>query len=93
VRLLLPFQFVDTMGGDVLTHVTVEECSGRQPSDPIEIFHDGEGKSYLRGGWPQFIEDYDLKLGWSLIFSRREGSHFFCVRVVDISYCARAYSA
>jgi hypothetical protein len=28
VRLLLPFKFVDTMGGDMLTHVVVEECSG-----------------------------------------------------------------
>jgi hypothetical protein len=29
------------------------------------------GKSYLRDGWPKFVEDYDLKMGWSLIFARR----------------------
>jgi hypothetical protein len=93
VRLPLPFRFVNTMGGNMLTHATVEEWSGGQPLYPVEIFHRGEGKSYLRNSWPKFIEDYDLKLGWSLIFTRREGSHFFCVRVVDSSNCARAYSA
>jgi hypothetical protein len=67
--------------------------SGGQPLYPIEIYHDGEGKSYLRNGWPKFIVDYDLKMGWYLIFTRREGSHFFCVRFIDTSNCAHAYSA
>jgi hypothetical protein len=93
VRLPLPFRFVDTMGGSVPTHAIMEECSGGQPLYPIEIFHDGEGKSYLHDGWPKFIEDYNLKLGWSLIFTHRIGSHFFCVRVVDNANFARAYSA
>jgi hypothetical protein len=70
VRLPLPFWFVDTMGGNVLTHAIMEECSGGQPLYPIEVFHNGEGKSYLR-----------------------DRSHFFCVRVIDSSYCACAYSA
>jgi hypothetical protein len=93
VRLPLPFRFVDTMGGNVLSYAIMEECSGGQPSYPIEIFHNGEGKSYLRDSWPKFVEDYDMKLGRSLIFSRRDGSHFFCVRVIDSSYCVRAYFA
>jgi hypothetical protein len=63
VRLPLPFRFVDTMGGNVLTHAIMEECSSSQPSYPVEIFHHGKGKSYLHDGWPKFVEDYDLKLG------------------------------
>jgi hypothetical protein len=63
VRLPPPFRFVDTMGGNALTHAIVEECSSGQPLYPIEIFHNGEGKSYLHDSWPKFIEDYDLKLG------------------------------
>jgi hypothetical protein len=51
------------MGGNMLMHAIMEECSGDQPLCPIEIFHDGEGKSYLHDGWPKFVEDYDLKLG------------------------------
>jgi hypothetical protein len=93
VHLLLPFWFVDTMGGNMLTHAIVEECSGGQPLYPVEIFHDSEGKSYLHDSWPKIVEDYDLKLGWSLIFTRHDGLHFFCVCIVDSSYCARAYSA
>jgi hypothetical protein len=81
------------MEGEGMTHAIVEECSGGQPSYHIEIFHDGEGKSYLHGGWSKFFEDYGLKEGWSLIFSRCQGAHFFCVRVIDGSYCARAFSA
>jgi hypothetical protein len=57
VRLPLPFRFVDTMGGSMLTHAITEECGGGQPLYPIEIYHDCEGKSYLRDGWPKFITD------------------------------------
>jgi hypothetical protein len=49
------------------------------------------GKSYLRDGWPKFVEDYDLKMGWSPIFTRRVELPFFCVRVIDTSGYARAY--
>jgi hypothetical protein len=52
----------------------VEEGSGGQPLYPVEILHDG---------WTRFIDDYDLKCGWSLIFTRR---------IIDTSGCARAYS-
>jgi hypothetical protein len=81
------------MRGNVLTHAIVEECSGGQPLYPIEVYHDGEGKSYLHVGWPKFVVDYNLKMGWSLIFTHHEGSHFFCVRVINTSNCARAYTA
>jgi hypothetical protein len=67
-RLPLPFKFVEAMEGQGLTHAIVEDCSGGQPSYDVEIFHDGEGKSYFRGGWPKFFEDYGLREGWSLIF-------------------------
>jgi hypothetical protein len=94
VRLPLPFRFVDTLGGNPLTHAMVEEGSGGQPLYPVEVYHDSIGKNYLRDGWPKLVEDYDLKVGWSLIFTRRIESPFLCVRVVDTSDCAySAYSA
>jgi hypothetical protein len=92
VRLPLPFRFVDTLGKYPLTRAMVEEGSGGQPLYPIKILHDGQGKSYLTDGWTKFFEDYDLKVGWSLIFTRRIRSSFLCARVVDTSGCARAYS-
>jgi hypothetical protein len=60
-RLLLPFMFVEVMEGQGLTHAIVEECSGGQLSYNVEIFHDGEGKSYFRNGWPKFLADYSLR--------------------------------
>jgi hypothetical protein len=74
-------------------HAMVEEGSGGQPLYPIEVCHDSMGKSYLRDGWPKFVKDNDLKVGWSLIFTRRVKSPFLYAYVVDTSSCARAYSA
>jgi hypothetical protein len=59
---------------------------------PIGILHDDQGKSYLTDDWTRFIDDYDLKCGWSLIFTCHTGSPFRCVRIVDTSGCAYAYS-
>jgi hypothetical protein len=92
VRLPLHFRFVDTLGGNPLTRAMVEEGSGGQPLYPIEILHDDQGKSYLTDGWTRFIDEYNLKVGRSLIFTRRTGSPFLCVCVVDTSGCARTYS-
>jgi hypothetical protein len=92
VCLPLPASFVGTMGRNPPTSIMVEEGSGGQPLYLIEILHDEQGKSYHADGWTRFIDDYDLKCGWSLIFTRRAESPVLCVRVVDTSGCARAYS-
>jgi hypothetical protein len=88
----LPASFVGTMGKNPSTSIMVEEGSGGQPLYLIEILHDEQGKSYLTEGWTKFLDDYDLKWGWSLILTHRAGSPILCVRVVDASGCARAYS-
>jgi hypothetical protein len=62
----------------------VEEGSDGQPLYLVEVLHDEQGKSYLT--------DYGLKWGWSLILTHRTESSILCVRVVDASGCARAYS-
>jgi hypothetical protein len=40
----------------------------------------------------KFLDDYDLKWGWSLILTHHAMSPILCVHVVDASGCARAYS-
>jgi hypothetical protein len=92
VRLPLPPSFIGTLGRNPLISVMVEEGSGGQPLYLVEILHDEQGKSYLTDGWTRFIDDYDLKCGWSLIFTRRAGLPILCVRVVDTSGCTHAYS-
>jgi hypothetical protein len=92
VRLPLPASFVGTMGRNPPTSIMVEEGSGGQPLYLVEILHDEQGKSYLADGWTRFIDDYDLKCGWSLIMTHRAESPVLCVHVVDTSGCSRAYS-
>jgi hypothetical protein len=92
VRLPLPFKFVNTLGENPLMGTIMEEGSGDQPLYPVEILHHDQGKSYLTAGWTRFIDNYDLKCGWSLIFTHCTGSPFLYVHIVDTSGCARAYS-
>jgi hypothetical protein len=91
-RLPLPASFIGTMGRNPPTSIMVEEGSGGQPLYLVEVLHDEEGKSYLTDGWTRFLNDYDLKCGWTLILTHRTGSPILCVRVIDTSGCARAYS-
>jgi hypothetical protein len=87
-RLPLPTSFVGAMGRNPPTSIMVEEGSGGQPMYLIEILHDEQGKSYLTDGWTRFIDDYDLKCGWSLIVTLRAESPVLCLRIVDTSGCA-----
>jgi hypothetical protein len=91
-RLPLPASFVGTMGKNPPTSIMVEEGSGGQPLYLVEVLHDEQGKSYLTDGWTRFLDDYDLKWGWSLILTHHTGSSILSVRVVDASSCAHAYS-
>jgi hypothetical protein len=47
----------------------VQECSGGQPPYDIEVYYDGEGKCYFRGGWLKFFVDYGVREGWFLLLS------------------------
>jgi hypothetical protein len=91
-RLPLPASFIGMMGRNPLTSIMVEDGSGGQPLYLVEVLHDEEGKSYLTEGWAQCFTDYSLERGWSLILTHRSRSPILCVRVVDGSGCARAYS-
>jgi hypothetical protein len=91
-RLPLPASFVGTMGRNPPTSFMIEDGSGGQPLYGVEVLHDEEGKTYLTGGWERFFRDYDLERGWSLLLTHRAGSHILCVRVIDGSGCARAYT-
>jgi hypothetical protein len=91
-RLPLPASFVGTMGKVPPTNIMVEDGRGGQPLYQVEILHDEEGKSYLTEGWGQFFTNYNLERGWSLILTHRSRSPILCIRVVDGSGCARAYS-
>jgi hypothetical protein len=87
----LPASFIGTMGRNPPMSIMVEEGSGGQPLYLIEILHDEQGKSYLADGWTRFIDDYDLKCGWSLIMTHHTESPILCIRVINTSGCAHTY--
>jgi hypothetical protein len=91
-RLPLPASFIGTMGKNPPTSFMIEDGSGGQPLYDVEVLHDEEGKSYLTRGWERFFADYGLEWGWSIILTHRARSPILCIRVVDGSGCARAYS-
>jgi hypothetical protein len=91
-RLSLPASFIGMMGKNPPTSFMIEDGSGGQPLYDVEVLHDEEGKSYLTRGWERFFTDYGLERGWSLILTHRARSPILCIRVVDGSGCARAYS-
>jgi hypothetical protein len=91
-HLPLPATFVGMMGKIPPTNIMVEDGSSGQPLYQVKVLHDEEGKSYLTEGWAQFFTDYNLERGWSLILTHRSRSPILCIRVVDGSGCARAYS-
>jgi hypothetical protein len=80
------------MGKVPLTNIMVEDGSGGQPLYQVKIFHGEEGKSYLTEGWGRFFTDYNLERGLSLILTHHSRSPVLCIRIVDGSGCARAYS-
>jgi hypothetical protein len=86
-RLPLPASFIGTMGKNPPTSFMIEDGSGGQPLYDVEVLHDEEGKSYLTGGVGAVLHRL-----WSLILTHRARSPILCVRVVDGSGCARAYS-
>jgi hypothetical protein len=91
-RLPLLANFIGTIGKNPPTSFMVEDGSGGQPLYHIEVLHDEEGKSYLTGGWEQFFIDYGLEWVWSPILTHHSRSPILCVRVIDGSGYARAYS-
>jgi hypothetical protein len=34
--------------------------SGEGSPYEVEVYYDGDGEMFFRGGWPHFAEEYDL---------------------------------
>jgi hypothetical protein len=35
----------------------------------LEVYYDGKGDVFFKGGWSRFAKDYDLHQGWILLFN------------------------
>jgi hypothetical protein len=57
-RVLLKFtKFMD--GRELREAILREQSRGGTP-DEVEVYYNGRGQMYFKGGWPQFAEDHEL---------------------------------
>jgi hypothetical protein len=59
----------------------------------VEVYYDGCGEMYFRGGWPQFAEYHDLHQGFFMLFDYHYGTSKFDVKIYDCTQCQKEYEA
>jgi hypothetical protein len=67
-------KFTKFMDGRELCEAILCEQSGEGTPYEVEVYYDGWGEMYFRGGWPQFAEDHELHQGLFMLFD------YHCVR-------------
>jgi hypothetical protein len=74
--------------------ILCEESGGGTPYE-VEVYYDGHGKIYFRGGWPQFAEDHDLQQAFSVNVDVKifDGTSKFDVKIFDGTQCQNKYEA
>jgi hypothetical protein len=89
--LLLKFtQFMD--GRELREAILCEHSGGGTPYE-VEVWYDGAGEQYFKGGWSQFAEDHDLHQGFFMTFDFHIGTSKFDVRIYDGTQCQKEYEA
>jgi hypothetical protein len=64
----VPLKFTEFMDGQKLRESFLREVSGEGSPYEVEVYYDGNGEMFFRGGWPRIAEAYDLHQGWFLLF-------------------------
>jgi hypothetical protein len=83
----VPLKFTQFMDGQDLREAILQEVSGEGSPYEVEVYYDGDGEMFFRGGWPRFAEDYDLHQGWFLLFNYHCGTMKFDVKIFDGMQC------
>jgi hypothetical protein len=88
-----PLKFTKFMDGRKLREAILCEQSGGGTPYEVEVYYDGRGEKYFRGGWPQFAEDHELHQGFFMLFDYHCGTSKFDVKIYDGTQCQRKYEA
>jgi hypothetical protein len=56
----LPLKFGEFMDGRELREAILQEVSSDGPLYELEVYYDGKGDVFFKGGWSRFVGDYDL---------------------------------
>jgi hypothetical protein len=89
----LPLKFMKFMDVQELREVVLCEQSGGGTPYEVEVWYDGAGEQYFKGGWSQFAEDHDLHQGFFMTFDFHIGTLKFNVRIYDGTQCQKEYEA
>jgi hypothetical protein len=86
-------KFTKFMDGRELREAILCEQSGGGTPYEVEVWYDGCGEMYIRGGWSQFEENHDLHQGFFMIFDYHCGTSKFDVKIYDCTQCQKEYKA
>jgi hypothetical protein len=89
----LPLNFTKFMDGHELREAVLRKQSGSGTPYEVEVWYDGDGEQYLRGGWSQFAEDHDIHQGFFMAFDFHIGTSKFDVKIYDGTQCQKKYEA
>jgi hypothetical protein len=89
----VPLKFTKFMDGRELREAILREQSRGGTPYEVEVYYDGCGEMYFRGGWPQFAEDHDLHQGFFMLFDYHCGTSKFDVKIYDCTQCQKEYEA
>jgi hypothetical protein len=89
----VPLKFTKFMDGRELREAVLCEHSGGGTPYEVEVWYDGDGEMYCKGGWSQFAEDHDLHQGFFMIFDYHVGTSKFDVKIYDGTQCQKEYKA
>jgi hypothetical protein len=87
----LPLKFMNFMDGRELREAVLREHSSGGTPYEVEVWYDGAGEQFFKGGWSQFVEDHDLHQGFFMTFDYHVGTSKFDVRIYDGTQCQKEY--
>jgi hypothetical protein len=79
----VPLKFTKFTDGRELREAVLREHFGRGTPYEVEVWYDGAGEMYFKGGWSQFAEEHDLHQGFFMTFDFHIGTSKFVVRIYD----------
>jgi hypothetical protein len=88
----LPLKFTEFMEGCEVREAVLRETSSGGPPYELEVYYDGNGDAFFRGGWDRFAEDHDIHQGWILMFDYNGGTAKFDVKIFDGTQCQKKYN-
>jgi hypothetical protein len=89
----VPLKFTKFMDGRELHEAVLREHYGGGTPYEVEVWYDGAGEMYFKGGWSQFAEDHDLYQGFFMTFDFHISMSKFDVRIYDCTQCQKEYEA